>query len=240
MFAHTYLGFGQSSDLTLLTNIEQFEKIYIFHSFYRDWTTITSPIFTLKFLRNFGHLISDLQINFGIFNINQCEHIEQYLVKYSAKSLRFISLSCHPYKELFKNIKDPFSNAYSIKMQNCCFLRSKLAYNAFFPRLRYLQVDANLYEIRSFINTDMPFVKSLAILEDSEEDEIVKALKRNPQIVKLLLVTNYNTQLIQNLNNYLPNLQSLCLRDLPEEFNENNSQLLEYPLAQILQLGVGN
>lgn len=159
-------------------------------------------------------------------------------MKYSAESLRIVSFRCNPHKELYRNIKEPFSNIYSIEMQSCCFLRSKLAYNEFFPRLRYLQVDANPYEIRS-INTDMPFVTSLAILEDSKEEEIANALKRNPQIVKLLLATNYSSQLIRNLNHYLPKLQCLCLRNLPKEFNKKNFETVDFDHLLDLSVSFG-
>lgn len=93
-----------------------------------------------------------------------------------------------------------------------------MSYNECFPRLRFLQLDSNRYETRSFINTNIPFLRSLAILKDFEEAEIVAALKLNPQIEKLLLVTNYSSQMIRSLNSCLPKLQCLCLRDLPPDF----------------------
>lgn len=188
---------------------------------------IHSPLATLKLLRNFGELISDLQINFALFNIQFCKILEQYLATYCSVSLNFLTLSCNPTRKLFDNIVIPFENVYSIKMESCCFLRSKISYREFFPRLRYLQVDSTRYETRIITNTTIPSIRSLAILDDFEETEISELLKLNSQIEKLLLVSNYSSKLIRRLNNILPNLYCLCLHELPDNFFMDSFEVIQ-------------
>lgn len=187
-------------------------------------------------LRNFGHLITDLQINFALFNVEICEKIEEYLKTYCSKALSFLSLRCNPFKELFEDIETPFTNVYSLEMESCCFLKSKIQYSEMFPRLRFLQLDSNRYETRSVINTAIPFLRSLAVLRDFDESEILESLKLNTQIEKLLLI-KYNPDLIRSLNDCLPKLQCLCLRDLPEKFKYDFFEPIQFDNLRDFALG---
>lgn len=173
----------------------------------------------LQLLRNCGHLIHDLHINFALFSVTMCEKIEQYLSEYCWQSLNFLSLSCHPIRMVFNGtIERPFTNVYSLKMESCCFLRSKIEFGEYFPRLRFIQLDSNCYETRTVINGNDPSLRALAILKEFEEAEIVEMLRLNPQIQKLVLCSSYSSRLIRKLDEYLLRLECLCLRDLPSEF----------------------
>lgn len=181
--------------------------------------SITNPRAVLQLLRNCGHLIRDLHINFTLFSASMCEKIEKYLTRYCWQSLHFLSLSCHPTRMLFNGtIEQPFTNVYSLKMESCCFLRSKVKFGETFPRLRFIQLDSNCYETRTVINGKDPALRALAILKDFEEKEIVEMLKLNPQIQKLILCSNYSSRLIRQLDEHLHRLECLCLRNLPDEF----------------------
>lgn len=148
-----------------------------------------------------------------------CEKIEQYLTRYCWHSLNFLSLSCHPTRMLFNGtIERPFANIYSIKMECCCFFRCKVQFNEYFPRLRFIQLDSNCYETRTVIIGNDPTLRSLAILKEVEESEIVKILKLNPQIQKLILCASYSPHLMRHLDEYLDRLECLCLRDLTSDF----------------------
>lgn len=148
-----------------------------------------------------------------------CEKIEQYLTQYCWQSLNFLSLSCHPTRALFNGtIKNPFANVYSLKMESCCFFRSKVQFNEYFPRLRFFQLDSNCYETRTVMIGNDPTLRALAVLKEFDQAEIVEMLKLNPQIQKLLLCSNYSARLIRQLDEYLVLLECLCLRDLPSEF----------------------
>lgn len=150
-----------------------------------------------------------------------CEKIEQYLTRYCWQSLSFLSLSCHPTRMLFNGtIEKPFTNVYSLKMECCCFLRSKVQFGEYFPRLRFIQLDSNCYETRTILTGHDRTLRSLALLKQFEEAEIVEMLKLNPQIQKLVLCSNYSSQLIRQLDEQLVRLDCLCLRDLPSEFGE--------------------
>lgn len=173
----------------------------------------------LQLLRNCGHLIRDLHINFTLFSASMCEKIEQYLTQYCSKSLSFLSLSCHPTRILFNGtITNPFINVYSLKMESCCFLRSKVQFGETFPRLRFIQLDSNCYETRTVLNGNDPKLRALAILKEFEEAEIMEMVKLNPQIQKLVLCSNYSSRLVRQLDEHLHRLECLCLRNLPIEF----------------------
>lgn len=49
---------------------------------------ITEPIMRFRLLRNFGHMIRNLGINFNNMNVKCCAEIENYLTKYCSNSLQ--------------------------------------------------------------------------------------------------------------------------------------------------------
>lgn len=103
-------------------------------------------------------------------------------------------------------------------MECSAFLQSKSPFASLFPRLRYIQIDSNRYEHRTSINSNRPSLESLAIFSEFDEQEIIDALKLNPQLRNLLLCSNYSSKLIRYLNECLPSLERLCLCNLPNEF----------------------
>lgn len=77
---------------------------------------ITNPLILFKLLRNFGHLIRNLAINFAILNVNLCAKIENYLTEYCSDSLERFTLIIHLSKIPFKNLKKPFKKITGIKI----------------------------------------------------------------------------------------------------------------------------
>lgn len=71
-------------------------------------TFISNPRMLLKLLRNFGHLIMNLKVNF-VFNLsdNLCVMIENYLAEYCSDFLEQFHLVCSRTKKPFENLSKP-------------------------------------------------------------------------------------------------------------------------------------
>lgn len=75
---------------------------------------ITKSIILLKLLRNFGHLIKNLAINFGILSDKLCDEIENYLVEYCSDSLQGLFFQCCKTKILFENLQKPLNKVTAL------------------------------------------------------------------------------------------------------------------------------
>lgn len=82
---------------------------------------ISNPILAFKLLRNFGHMIRNLGIDFTVFNAKICAEIENYLVEYCCDSLQRLSLVCGSLDNLMKipfdDLKKPLKNVTTVKIQ---------------------------------------------------------------------------------------------------------------------------
>lgn len=104
---------------------------------------ITNPVTILKLLRNFGYLLKNVYISFGIFNAKFCAEIERYLAEYCSESLHRLSLCCNSVKVLFENLHKPLANVktlgiYTRKNQNLTHFQFNQEH---LPRLKYLYIE---------------------------------------------------------------------------------------------------
>lgn len=77
---------------------------------------IRNPIILFKLLRNFGHLIQNLGIDFSGVNVKICAEIENYLAQYCSDSLQRFSLMCNLSKIPFDNLKNPLKKVKALKV----------------------------------------------------------------------------------------------------------------------------
>lgn len=61
----------------------------------------------LKILRNFGHLIENLGVQFFTLDAAICAEIENYLARYCSDTLQRLSLTCNMLKIAFKDLQKP-------------------------------------------------------------------------------------------------------------------------------------
>lgn len=77
---------------------------------------ITEPALVFKLLRNFGHMIRNIGINFRIMNVKCCAEIENYLSKYCSESLRRLSLGFHRLRIPFEYLQKPLKSVTHLKI----------------------------------------------------------------------------------------------------------------------------
>lgn len=100
---------------------------------------ITEPIIVFKLLRNFGHLIRNLGINFAVLEAKICTEFENYLIKYCSDTLQRFSLGCNMRKFLFVDLKKPFKKMIALKIRT--ILKQKQDHIQFFNETNFPNVN---------------------------------------------------------------------------------------------------
>lgn len=186
----------------------------------------------LKLLRNFGHLITNLHIDYRLFFLNTftvniqpivhplCKEIEHYLEEYCSESLRQISFQSHAnayHHIVLEDIQKSFKNVKIVHTRQCTF-GDVLPFNKVFPNLNTLKLGSNFYKNTSAIRVHFPSVENLWFFDEIflrykqfKEEDIEEMLKLNSQLKNslLYLIVNYNSNFIARLKEYCPNLQPL-------------------------------
>lgn len=159
-----------------------------------------------KMLRNFGHLIVNLHVDYLFFctptkpSLYGCVHLfENYLSEYCSESLRQLSLQNSPSYgvhtpfpfgyTIFNGIQKPLTGIRTLRIVECCFDTHSLLFNRFFPNLQTLKLGENSYMRGSVIR--VPTVKHISLFNtviDFHEEDLVEFFKLNPQIESSLLM----------------------------------------------------
>lgn len=201
----------------------------------------------LKLLRNFGHLITNLHLDYKLFYLNihtwngppivhpLCKEIEHYLEEYCSESLRQISFQSNVninHHEVLKDVQKSFKNVKIVHTQLCRF-GDVLPFNKVFPNLNTLKLGSNQYENRSAIRVHFPSVENLWFFDKIfliggakfKEEDIEEMLKLNSQFKSSLLYLKdvYNSNFIARLKEYCPNIQLLQNepRNEPDPYNRS-------------------
>lgn len=189
---------------------------------------VPHQVIAFKFLRNFGHLITNLHLDYNLFfNLKKypnqyeaCKFIEHYLAEYCFESLRKISLQGSSNTGsyiIFKDIERPFINVENVHMEECTFGK-ELPFNKLFPNLKTLKLGSNIYRETSAIRVQFNSLQNLwfhdkiyQCFEKFDEEDIVEMYKLNPQLEKSMLSLwfAYSPNFIVRLQEYCPNLQLL-------------------------------
>lgn len=103
---------------------------------------IKNPTNLLKLLRNFGHIITNLGVNFSQLNDNLCTEIENYLAEYCGNSLQRYTLICRTTKIPFEYLPKP--------MKNITFLRINTLWNQKIDHIQFLN-ETNLPNVRKIL-----------------------------------------------------------------------------------------
>lgn len=201
---------------------------------------VQKPLMALKLLRNFGHLIWDLQLSLRFFRSEIVAAITHYLSQYCSKSLYSLSLCGNSTKIPFECIENVFINLEILRVDLCKF-ELDLMFGKIFPNLRVLNLGANRYESPQTMIDNLPSLSHLTMqVNKFEENDIEAMIKRNPQLERLEIFPVYSLQLIKSINECLPNLRSLELKCLPQEFYNRSVKPIQLDHIVNLALHVGN
>lgn len=102
---------------------------------------VTNPLMLFKLLRNFGHLIKHLGINYCHLSAQNCAEIERnYLAKYCSDSLERLYLDCDGKKVTFEHLQEPLKKLMTFHT----------IYSNSYGETRYLN-DSKLPNLRNMI-----------------------------------------------------------------------------------------
>lgn len=164
---------------------------------------ITEVRKSLRLLRCFGHLITDLVIGFQ----HSHEYLIPYVVDYCAKSLRTIHFSRG--NQIFDSLKKPFANVEIVKFEGCTNLQLHQL-NALFPKmLRLLLDDFELPFASRSIELHFPHLEHLQLNVD--RNDVTQFMQSNSKLRSLRVTWSYNSDAFENAAKCLQQLEYLAV-----------------------------
>lgn len=201
---------------------------------------ILNPLSALKILRNFGHLIWNIELNSSYFRIGIAEKVECYLAEYCSESLNTFSLYCNEEKPFFDGIDTTFKDVDILRVKMCNFGHHS-KFSQLFPNVRVLKLGVNLYKTPQVIRMNLPSVKDLTIHSNKlKVIDIKEAFKLNPQLEKLDIYSIQEVAILRGINEYLPNLKCLELVDLLQEFFQEGLEPIHFEHVENLAIKIGS
>lgn len=158
--------------LNLTLNVYSFKYVCSFADpriiFCPDIVIITR-VMALRFLRNFGHLVTNLHIDNYLFFVSYCntdgypDYFYPYLPRYCSESLVFLSIPLTSWIDccVFKYLDKPFPNLKMVDIGFC--LIKEFPLNKLFPNLQILRNGRNQYEDKSIVKIHLPTVRHLSL-----------------------------------------------------------------------------
>lgn len=203
----------------------------IFFRYYANGkgVVIDNSLDSLKILRNFGHTISNLLIEFFPPDIRMTK-IPFYVIKHCSKSLQTLMIRNYVWhlQSIFKSIENPFTNLKKLLVQECRHESNLWKFDGVvFPNLQTLKFNLNRMESVDFISPKMVYhIKSLKSFSFDDTmaqyndkriyTDIVDMIKLNTQLERfeIALLEQFDEQSFQSLMRHLeclPNLRRLNL-----------------------------
>ena len=114
------------------------------------------PILLFKLLRNFGHLIRNLKIEFSLFDTECGIAIQSYLEEYCSDSLQRFSFEPNELIKHFENLQRPFKNLLALKIDTALYHKQNI-YVQFIneknlPNLQYFYMRRHCVDQQAKIN----------------------------------------------------------------------------------------
>lgn len=201
---------------------------------------VTHPVLALKILRNFGHLILDLSVDYILFYMSTTQNnavgdgrteprklIEDYMAEYCSETLCQLSLQngiSTTYQEPFEDIQKQFTSVKTLRTESC-FFGEKFSFNKLFPKLQTLQLGNTCFKKMSTLIVRLPTVKYVVIdfTHMQVENLLQKFFKLNPQLEnpKIHLPDTGENSLCSTLQKNFPNVKETDLAPpSPFEYNK--------------------
>lgn len=179
----------------------------------------------LQLLRCFGHIVNEIELNFGNIEAKFSAEIERCLAEFCSQSLLFLSMFDNKSGHLiFDAVEKSFMKIISLHLENC-HIGAKTSLTKLFPNMTNLYLHSNFYENPAILQENFPFLFIFST-ENLNESNIREILRLNPQLEKLYIHSNYSPELIRYANENLPKLEDLHLFDLPDGFLCDNLDVI--------------
>lgn len=171
--------------------------------------------------RHFGHLITDVLVNFlGGKHVE----IETLLQEHSADSLLKLDLAfCG--SDDFASINKPFPKLEKLQVIESTLNQNVSQLNIWFPNIQHLELVYVTLSQPDLLEVNLPQLKHLEIYNYDVElpiETIREMLRKNPQLTSLKLLSEYGVSFIESLSQNLPALEVLELWAPADRFSSFN------------------
>lgn len=197
-----------------------------------DNITISKPSTLVSLLRIFGNQITRVSIDFECMDPFHSRHIEMFINRNCADSLRELQLKYCREMAMDEIIK-PFRKLEQLTIVGGYVGQHISAFNKLFPRLQRLELHNNEVTNRSCL--EMKFANLHEIIVDIECRtrigfrvlDLTKAMRLNPQIQALTLRSNVNQSVVSIVDKLLPNLSHFELEPNASLFTNQKGSLVK-------------
>ncbi|XP_055303232.1 uncharacterized protein LOC129568915 [Sitodiplosis mosellana] len=169
----------------------------------------------LKFLRNFGHVITDLRITCFRTNDAYFTELHRYVFEYCSETLIDISFS-YMNGCVFSSIEKSFPNIQSVNFNYGRMNENLCQINKWFPNVRHLNFGSFVkLDDRKCIQAHYQHLQSLTVERFNsqnqigfEETNVMEALRLNPNL-QHLKVKNFPTKFLRKISKYMQRVENL-------------------------------
>lgn len=169
----------------------------------------------LRLMRNFGHLISQMNVNSSGCTKRCCTKLLHYINEYCAKSLVKLHLSEYSKYSIFDKFHKPFEKVEKISLDCCVIQIDQIMFNKMFPQMRHLNLRMNLIAVAEDFGVHFPKLEQFDYSQNSiaaiyaENTHLKLFIRLNPQLRIVTLNECWDVTVIQLISEYLNRLEEL-------------------------------
>lgn len=176
---------------------------------------------TLDVVEHFGHLITNLKVDYRLLDTNQSEKLNEYLNIYCLDSLTDIEL-VHCDSDKIANLHGPFERVENVQFHLGNLRKTALKFQEIFPSIRSLNLGEMYYTHPGCFEHSFPLLENLTVefwygFYPYTVAQLEKRVQSNPQL-KHITISRCTWPMLELLSKQLQNLESLTL----EEFRDDS------------------
>ncbi|XP_055304290.1 uncharacterized protein LOC129569476 isoform X1 [Sitodiplosis mosellana] len=216
------------------------------HLTYSNWfridtstISIRNMIACLKLLRHFGHLLTNLSINFDESMPAHCAEVERYIHDNCAESLVEIDFG-YAQQSTFSTIKKPFSKIEKVSFSDSELGKEICEFNKWFPNMRHLHFNMcdTIADLRC-IEKPIPNLKHLELHINGcdkgfQKLNVLECLRLNQNLQIFALSNSFDGTFFELASRYLQNLQHLQINTSQESYFHNVDSRIRFENVKFL------
>lgn len=185
-----------------------------------NYISIRNMIACLKLLRHFGHLLTNLSVNFEDTKPAHRAEVERYIYDNCTESLIEIDFG---YAELstFSTIEKPFAKVEKVSFSDCDLGKEICEFNKWFPSMRHLYIDScnHIADLKCIENpfpnlTHLELHVNRRIQKGFQKSNVLECLRLNSNLQSLTLGNDFDGTFFELASRYLQNLHHLCIHTI--------------------------
>lgn len=166
-------------------------------------------------LKRFGHLLTNLTIEYDALGEWECEKINMRINRYMINTLIEFTISKSSEQTVnLKHLLGPFSKVKVVRILDCTIERNYTSLSHVFPSLCSL-IFTKIQSIhRAFINQHYAHLKEITVLSQySNSEKLYDLLQLNAQVRKIT-IESIGWRLLKMISETVPNLEHLSIQEI--------------------------